>query len=112
MAPTNTGFCKNEECPSSTELLDYENGNVGKPRGSEIRRHLSACEFCEAEAAFYSTYPQAAEENAAEPAPTEIPGPLFELAEALLRNRHSDGASLNSLLKQRRRRAPARTRVS
>ena len=103
MAPTMTAFCKNEECPSSTELVDYQSAAVGKTRRGEICRHLSVCEFCEAEAEFYSTYPQAADENGADAAAVDIPAPLFELAEALLRNRHLDGGSLNSLLKERRK---------
>lgn len=57
---------------------------------------MAACEFCAAEVEFYSHYPQA--EGSVEP--TEIPAPLFELAEALLKNRHSDSNSLNSLLKE------------
>ena len=104
MAPTKTEFCKNQECPSSTELLEYQSGEVAKDRARDIGGHLSACEFCEAEMEFYFSYPQVAEEKAPEPAPAEIPAPLFELAEALLRNRHLDGGSLNSLLKERRKR--------
>jgi hypothetical protein len=96
---TKTGFCKNEDCPSSTELLDFQNGDLPKPRGSEVRRHLANCDFCEAEVEFYSIYPQAQDDGVGEA--TEIPAPLYELAEALLRNRHADGASLNSLLKEK-----------
>lgn len=103
MAPTMTGFCKNEDCPASTELFDYQNGDVPKPRAGDIGRHLSRCEFCEAEVEFYSTYPQAGEDLAAETITADIPAPLFELAEALLRNRQSDGTSLNSLLKEKGR---------
>lgn len=91
-----TGFCKNEDCPASNELLDYQNGDLTRQRSSEIGRHMAACEFCAAEVEFYSHYPQA--EGSVEP--TEIPAPLFELAEALLKNRHSDSNSLNSLLKE------------
>jgi len=95
-----TNFCKNEDCPSSNELLEFQNGDLPRTRGSEIVRHLAVCEFCEAEVEFYSNYPQAQEETREDAA--EIPAPLFELAEALLKNRHGDPASLNSLLKEKK----------
>jgi hypothetical protein len=45
-------------------------------------RHLSACEFCVSEVEFYSNFPPA-EEPVQTP---EIPRPLYELAESLLKN--------------------------
>jgi len=96
---TMTNFCKNEDCPSSNELLEFQNGDLARTRGVEISRHLSTCEFCEAEVEFYSNYPQGPDEAREEPA--EIPAPLFELAEALFKNRHGDPSSLNSLLKEK-----------
>lgn len=91
------GFCKSAECPSSYELLEFQNGDL--PRGGEIGGHLTSCEFCSAEVEFYSHYPQ--EETLGEPAEsTKIPAPLFELAEALLKNRHGDSRSLNALLRE------------
>ncbi|MEQ1922398.1 MAG: hypothetical protein ABL952_07805 [Pyrinomonadaceae bacterium] len=95
-----TGFFKNEDCPSSNELLEYQNGDLPRLRGSEIGRHLGSCDFCEAEVEFYSTYPQGRDETNADEI-AEIPAPLFELAEALLKNRHGDTGSLNSLLKEK-----------
>ncbi len=92
----NKGFCKNEDCPTSIELLEFQNGDLVRSRSSEINRHLAACEFCSAEVEFYSHYPQA--EGTVEA--TAIPAPLYELAEALLKNRHSDSHSLNALLKE------------
>ena len=91
------GFCKNEDCPSSHELLEFQNGDLERMRGGEVRKHLASCEFCAAEVEFYSHYPQ--EEGASEA--TEIPAPLYELAEALLKNRHGDSRSLDSLLKEK-----------
>jgi hypothetical protein len=91
-----TDFCKNEDCPASSELLDYQNGDLTRLRSNEITKHMATCEFCAAEAEFYSHYPQA--EGTVEPA--EIPAPLYELAEALLKNRYSDFNFLNSLLKE------------
>ena len=95
-----SGFCKNEDCPSSQELLEFQNGDITRARGAEVRSHLKACEFCSAEVEFYSHYPQ--EEGAAETTErAEIPAPLFELAEALLKNRHADSSSLDSLLREK-----------
>jgi len=91
-----TGFCKNEDCPSSNELLEFQNGDLIKLRSREISSHLASCEFCAAEVEFYSHYPQA--EGNVEL--TAIPEPLFELAEALLKNRHADSHSLNALLRE------------
>ncbi|MEQ1606753.1 MAG: hypothetical protein ABL999_17965 [Pyrinomonadaceae bacterium] len=91
-----TGFCKNEDCPTSNELLEFQNGDLARIRSSEINKHLASCEFCSAEVAFYSHYPQAEGSEEA----TTIPAPLYELAEALLKNRHSDSNSLNALLKE------------
>ena len=90
-----TGFCKNEDCPTSNELLEFQNGDLEHTRSTEIGKHMVACEFCSAEVQFYSHYPQA--EGAVEP--TQIPAPLYELAEALLKNRY-DSHSLNALLRE------------
>ncbi len=87
-------FCKNEGCPTSNELLDFQNGDLVRSRSREISKHMADCEFCSAEVEFYSHYPQA--EGTVEAA--EIPAPLFQLAEALLKRRHADSHSLNSLL--------------
>ena len=92
-------FCKNEDCPSSNELLEFQTGDLARTRGTEICHHLATCEFCDAEVEFYSNYPQGQDETRVEPA--QIPAPLFELAEALLKNRHGDPSSLNSLLKEK-----------
>lgn len=89
-------FCKNEDCPSSQDLLDFQNGDLILGRGPDIRSHLASCEFCSAEVDFYSHYPQIRYEES--PLPAQIPAPLYELAEALLKNRHTDSSSLNILL--------------
>lgn len=91
------GFRKSEGCPSSHELLEFQNGDMPRTRGGEISRHLPKCEFCAAEVEFYSYYPQ--EEGVSEA--TQIPAPLFELAEALLKIRHGDSSSLDSLLREK-----------
>lgn len=90
-------FCKHEECPSSNELLEFQTGELPHVRCQEIRSHLSTCEFCDAEVEFYSHYPQ--EEGVDSSENVDIPAPLYELAEALLKNRQADASSLDSLLK-------------
>lgn len=87
-------FCKNANCPSSTNLLKFQNGEFGRKEGNEIITHLSECEFCASEIEFYAHYPQSDEKIEA----AEIPMPLFELAEALLSNKHKDFSLLNKLL--------------
>jgi hypothetical protein len=94
-------FCKSEACPSSQELLDFQNGDLPLDSGVDIRLHLPSCEFCSAEVDFYSHYPQTRDEELIDNAESsQIPAPLFELAEALLKNRHADSASLNALLSE------------
>lgn len=99
---TITPFCKHEDCPTSGELLDFQSGTLSKSRLDEIQRHLETCEFCDAETEFYSQYPQ--DEGTCETCENvEIPAPLYELAEALLKNRHADASSLESLIKRKHR---------
>lgn len=64
-----------------------------KERG-KIQAHLAACEFCAAEVEFYAHYPQAEEPVSK----VEMPVALYELAEALLSNKHKDFLLLNKLL--------------
>ncbi len=87
-------FCKSLNCPSSQELLAYQSGNVSRTLSEEINRHTELCEFCEAEIEFYKHYPQSEDKVKTE----KIPNPLYELAEALLNNKHKDGLFLGKLL--------------
>lgn len=88
-------FHKNVNCPTSQELLDFQNDSMKANFRKRIREHLCSCDFCGAEAEFYAHCPQAAEEKVMI---SEIPSPLFELAEALLNNKHKDNLLLNKLL--------------
>jgi hypothetical protein len=91
-------FRKSEDCPTSNELLEFQSGSLGG-RGGEVNRHLASCEFCSAEVDFYSHFPQEEiKDEAIEIA--RIPAPLFQLAEALLKKKHSDPSSLDSLLRE------------
>ncbi len=87
-------FCKSTNCPSSQELLVFADGEISAYERGRIETHLGACEFCAAEVEFYAHYPQA-EETVAR---VEIPIPLYELAEALLGNKHENFLALNKLL--------------
>jgi len=87
-----TNFRKSPTCPLSNDLLAFQTGKISVREKERITVHLRFCEFCASEVDFYAHYPPAEEgvENA------EIPKPLYELAEALLSNRHKD----NTLLKR------------
>lgn len=99
-----TGFCKSEDCPSSNDLLDFQKNGSPEKRDCEISVHLLSCEFCSAEVDFYSHYPL--KDDANEPVELAgIPAPLYELAEALLKKRHTDATSLDTLLKNKNKKA-------
>jgi hypothetical protein len=89
-------FCKSGDCPASQNLLKFQNNELSSKESRIIREHLAKCEFCATEVVFYSRYPQAEESTAA----TEIPLPLYELAQALLSNKHKDFRLLNKLLSE------------
>ena len=92
-------FRKSTQCPSSTELLAYQNGELSPRDQIDIQRHIIECDFCEAEAELYSDYPQAADEECSTAA-SEIPHALYELAEALLEKKYTDNSLLNKLLNE------------
>jgi hypothetical protein len=89
-------FCKSAICPSSRDLLAYQTGEVSVSRRERIEAHLAVCEFCASEVEFYAHYPQSEETVAT----VEIPIPLYELAQALLNNKHKDFSVLNELLNE------------
>ena len=92
-----TGFRKNETCPTSNELLEFQNGAIAAKRRTEVLTHTERCEFCAAELELYFHYPQ--QEGETEPVESvAIPAPLFQLAEALLGKKHSDPSSLDVFL--------------
>lgn len=93
---TKAAFGKSANCPMSSDLLAFQNGEISLRERERIIVHLRFCEFCEAEVEFYARYPQP-EETIEK---TEIPPPLYELAEALLNNRHKGYFQLNKLLNE------------
>lgn len=88
-----TKFRKSPTCPLSSDLLAYQNGKAVQRVKERITVHLRFCEFCAAEVDFYAHHPQS-EETVEK---TEIPQPLFDLAEALLSNSHKNNSLLKSL---------------
>ncbi len=90
-------FCKSAICPSSGDLLAHQTGEVSISESERIEAHLAVCEFCASEVEFYAHYPQSEEPVAI----VEIPLPLYELAQALLNNKHKDFSVLNELLDEK-----------
>lgn len=93
-------FCKNANCPASQDLLAFQKGEATNKESEAIRNHLKLCEFCAAEVEFYIHFPQ----NEEKVVSVEIPLPLFQLAEALLNNRHKEFSLLDKLLLEERAR--------
>lgn len=80
------GFFKKVNCPSSQELADLENGSLSGKRQLEVMDHLDGCDFCDAEAELYARFPIWQDDQVADSV-TEIPQPLYELAESIFRGR-------------------------
>ncbi|MEO8573043.1 MAG: hypothetical protein ABI481_03665 [Pyrinomonadaceae bacterium] len=72
-------FYKTKDCPASQKLAAL----VDPINDGDLNEHLSECEFCAAELAFYRQYPPQEEQVE----PVNIPQPLLELADALLHKR-------------------------
>lgn len=89
-------FRKSSDCPSSQDLLVFQKGESAKGC-RKIKKHISECEFCAAELGFYARFPQADEPCPAETV-SDIPLPLYELAEAILSKKYRDYSLLNKLL--------------
>ncbi|NNE98275.1 MAG: hypothetical protein HKN25_04560 [Pyrinomonadaceae bacterium] len=87
-------FCKNSDCPSSEDLLNFQKGKSPAASSERIHEHNRTCDFCSAEVEFYSHF-QFPDEKISE---TEIPSPLYELAESLLNNKDRGSYLLNKLL--------------
>lgn len=81
MTDPNGSFCKSQYCPTSDDLLAFQETGTSLHTAGWICDHMRRCEFCSAEVEFYRHYPPVTETVAA----GRIPEPLLELAEALLR---------------------------
>lgn len=91
-------FRKQEDCPTSQLLLAYQLGDLKSADSRVIGAHLSACEFCTSEVAFYEHYPVSKDADES-PEQVTMPKPLFELAEALL-NRKRGRQSMDEMMKE------------
>lgn len=92
-------FRKSTQCPSSQELLAYQNGELAPRDSIDVQRHIIDCEFCESEIEMYANCPQVTDEDC-HTAVGEIPHALYELAEALLEKKYTDNSLLNKLLNE------------
>ena len=77
--------------------MGFQNNEISSEESEIIANHLAVCEFCASEVEFYAHYPLLEEEKIAK---ADIPAALFELASALLGNKHKDFSMLNQLLCQ------------
>lgn len=91
-----TDFQKTRYCPASEMLLAFVEGGIEAKESAALRRHLEICEFCSAEAEFYTRF-SPGELDIYDPGP--VPEPLYELAEALL-NRESNLAAFYKLVER------------
>src|SRR5687768_13371289 len=91
-------FRKQEDCPTSQQLLAYQLGDLKSAEARLIGGHLTACEFCTSEVAFYEHYPVAREPDDSSEE-TKMPKPLFDLAEALL-NQKRGRQSMDEMMKE------------
>lgn len=89
-------FCKSAKCPSSEKLLAFQKGELLGKEKVFITKHLANCEFCGAEVELYEHHPQSEENIIA----SDIPMPLYELAEALLSTGQKRFSLLNKLLNE------------
>jgi hypothetical protein len=74
------GFTKTRGCPTSQNLLLYQNSELPSEIAAEISSHIASCEFCNAELHFLAAHPPASDGYST----AEMPLHLRVLAEALL----------------------------
>jgi hypothetical protein len=88
-------FRKEKDCPSSFRLVELLYSELDGKEGLSIASHLASCDFCAAELEFYKHYPPRPVHVDAAP----MPGPLLELAEALIANEKIHISRLETLLR-------------
>jgi len=79
-------FGKKLSCPPSPLVLAFQQGDTTARKSRLLARHLEKCDFCSCEVEFYRHYPPIEEEVDT----PEIPRPLLELAESILRKDEMD----------------------
>ena len=90
-------FKKDKDCPTSEELLSFQKGEAPRNAVRSIYDHLLTCDFCGAESQFYSNFPTEGEEKVRV---EQIPTHLFELAEAILKNKNEGGRLISKLIQE------------
>lgn len=93
-------FIKGMACPSSQEILAFQKGEISDIKHRFVESHSKICDFCGAEIRFYENFPLKTEEIVRF---TEIPRPLYELADALLSNKQNCISILNRLINKSKR---------
>jgi len=83
-------FNKKVGCPSSQDLLDYDQACLASAPSLRIEAHLADCDFCNAELQLLNRYQNTQDEYSF----AEMPSQLRRLAERLL---HGTAPSLSSL---------------
>jgi anti-sigma factor RsiW len=83
-------FNKKVGCPSSQDLLDYDQGCLASTRSLRIEAHLADCDFCNAELQLLNRYQNTQDEYSF----AEMPSQLRGLAERLL---HSTATPFHAL---------------
>ena len=78
---TQLTFKKTAACPASSILLSYRSGKLAPKEAAVVKKHLSSCDFCNAELPLLA-YHKAGRKRRSEP--PEIPMNLRILAEAIL----------------------------
>ena len=74
------GFSKTRGCPTSQDLLRYQNFELPSENAATISSHIASCEFCDAELHFLAAHPPPSDGYST----AEMPLHLRVLAEALL----------------------------
>jgi hypothetical protein len=85
-----TLFNKKVGCPSSQDLLDYDQACLASAHSLRIEVHLAYCDFCSAELQLLNRYQNTQDEYSF----AEMPSQLRGLDERIL---HGDATSFNIL---------------
>ncbi len=93
-----TLFHKKVVCPSSQDLLDYDQACLASPHSLRIEAHLSDCDFCNAELQLLNRYQNTQDEYSF----AEMPLQLRGLAERLLHSTANPFHALRCLEENRR----------
>jgi hypothetical protein len=91
-------FNKKVGCPSSQDLLDYDQACLASAHSLCIEAHLAYCDFCNAELQLLNRYQNTHDEYSF----AEMPSQLRGLAERLLHSAATPFQSLPGLKENRR----------